>query len=52
MNTLWVWLGFRVVCPAREPAEAEKLRFWNADDPTTAEARKLREDRQVRELVE
>ena len=49
-NTFWV--GFRVVSPAREPAEAEKLRFWNVDDPTTAKALKDRADRQMRELID
>jgi formylglycine-generating enzyme required for sulfatase activity len=29
------WLGFRLVSPAVEPSEAEKLKFWEADDEDT-----------------
>jgi formylglycine-generating enzyme required for sulfatase activity len=43
------WVGFRVVSPAREPAEADKLRFWNADDPVTIEV--LQRDREIQELI-
>ena len=49
-DTVGFWLGFRVVCPSTEPAEAEKLRYWNADDEVTRET--LKRDREVHELVE
>jgi hypothetical protein len=44
------WLGFRVVSPAKEPAEAEKLRYWNADDLQTI--RVLHGGREMHDLVE
>jgi formylglycine-generating enzyme required for sulfatase activity len=44
------WLGFRVVSPAREPTEAEKLRFWNADDLATINA--IQREREAHELIE
>ena len=47
-NTFWV--GFRVVCPAREPGGAEKRRYWNTDDPLTE--RGIQRNREMRELVE
>jgi formylglycine-generating enzyme len=44
------WVGFRVMCPAREPPEAQKNRYGNADDPATVET--LKRDRELIELVE
>ena len=44
------WIGFRVVSPIKEPSEEEKLRYWNADDPTTKDI--LTREREVREIVE
>jgi formylglycine-generating enzyme required for sulfatase activity len=49
-STSGFWIGFRVVSPATEPPEAEKLRYWNADDPITQEA--IRGSRELHELVE
>ena len=43
------WVGFRVMSPLKEPAEAEKRRYWNADDPATLEV--IRGDREMRELI-
>ena len=34
-STRGTWIGFRVVSPAKEPTEAEKRRFWDADDALT-----------------
>jgi formylglycine-generating enzyme required for sulfatase activity len=44
------WIGFRVVSPVKEPPEEEKLKYWNADDPTTKDI--LQREREVREIVE
>jgi formylglycine-generating enzyme required for sulfatase activity len=44
------WVGFRVVSPVREPAEAEKRRFW-AEDQDEGSVDSMRQDRQIRELV-
>jgi formylglycine-generating enzyme len=44
------WIGFRVVSPAAEPTEAEKLRYWNADDVVTLKM--LRTGRYVHEVIE
>ena len=49
-STLGTWIGFRVVSPVKEPTEAEKRRFWDADDAVTRAG--VRRDRTVRELVE
>ena len=45
------WVGFRLVAPVNQPNEAEKLKYWNADDPQTARTIKQKEERQVRELI-
>ncbi|HET6246328.1 MAG TPA: formylglycine-generating enzyme family protein [Tepidisphaeraceae bacterium] len=29
------WVGFRLVCPMKEPSEAEKQKFWDDPDPVT-----------------
>jgi len=42
-------IGFRVVSPVKEPSEAEKLKWWEADDTRTVET--LKRDREQRELV-
>ena len=44
------WIGFRVVSPVKEPPEAEKVKYWDADDPNTIDI--LKRDREFRELVE
>jgi formylglycine-generating enzyme required for sulfatase activity len=44
------WIGFRVVAPVKEPPEAEKVRYWDADDPTTLDI--LKRDRELREVIE
>ena len=44
------WIGFRVMSPAKEPSEADKLRYWNVDDEYTAKILEQR-DREIRELV-
>jgi formylglycine-generating enzyme required for sulfatase activity len=44
------WIGFRVVSPVTEPPEAEKVKYWDADDPTTKDT--LKRDRELREIVE
>jgi formylglycine-generating enzyme required for sulfatase activity len=44
------WIGFRVVSPVREPSEAEKVKYWDADDPVTLDI--LNRDREFREIVE
>jgi formylglycine-generating enzyme required for sulfatase activity len=46
------WIGFRVVSPVKQPAEAEKTKFWDVDDEVTRETLKQREERTVRELIE
>ena len=43
------WVGFRVVCPVREPGEAEKKRFWGEEDLKLFQ--NVDQDRQVREPV-
>jgi formylglycine-generating enzyme required for sulfatase activity len=48
-ETCGFWVGFRVVSPAKEPADAEKLRFWNADDAQTIET--LKRDREFHEVI-
>ena len=49
-ETAAYWVGIRVVSPATEPPEAEKRRFWNADDDFTREV--IRGDREIHELIE
>jgi formylglycine-generating enzyme required for sulfatase activity len=44
------WVGFRVVAPMKEPTEAEKNKFWNADDPVTQKT--SQRDRDRHELIE
>ena len=44
------FIGFRVVCPLKEPLETEKNKWWNADDPTTDKV--IQRDRERKELVE
>jgi formylglycine-generating enzyme required for sulfatase activity len=44
------WIGFRVVSPLKEPSEAEKDRYWNADDEMTK--RTIQRDREIRELLQ
>ena len=45
------WLGFRIVRPAKEPTDAEKQKFWDADDEDTAEIlKRSREKRSIPEL--
>ena len=46
-NTFWV--GFRVVCPVREPGEDEQRRYWEDDDPATLKAINL--DRAISEIT-
>ena len=41
-------IGFRVVSPAKEPSEAEKLKWWAVDDPTTEKT--IERDRERREV--
>ncbi|HWE93051.1 MAG TPA: formylglycine-generating enzyme family protein [Tepidisphaeraceae bacterium] len=43
------WLGFRVVSPAVEPSEAEKVKFWDVDDKYTEGV--LGRDREIREII-
>ena len=43
------WIGFRVVAPVKEPSEAEKLKFWEADDEITKDI--LKRDRELREIL-
>jgi formylglycine-generating enzyme required for sulfatase activity len=43
-------IGFRVVSPVREPSDAEKVRWWDADDPETAKTI-WKSDREVHELI-
>jgi formylglycine-generating enzyme required for sulfatase activity len=42
------WLGFRIVSPLKEPPEAEKRKFWDADDQETIKT--LKRDREIREI--
>jgi len=42
--------GFRVVSPAQEPPEAEKLKYWDADDQSTIRITEGR-DREIREVI-
>jgi len=44
------WIGFRVVSPVKEPSEEEKIRYWDADDPSTKEI--ITREREVREIIE
>lgn len=44
------WVGFRVVAPVRRPDEAERRRFWNADDQETQDT--IHQDRDRHELIE
>jgi formylglycine-generating enzyme required for sulfatase activity len=44
------WIGFRVVAPVKQPNEEEKIRYWDADDPSTKDI--LTREREVREIVE
>jgi len=43
------FIGFRVVSPVKQPSEAEKEKWWSADDPTTLKT--LERDRERREIV-
>ena len=43
------FIGFRVVAPVKEPSEAEKLKWWNADDPVTIKT--IQRDRERWEIV-
>jgi formylglycine-generating enzyme required for sulfatase activity len=43
------WVGFRVVCPAREPDEAEKRKHWQEETPDVARILKQRIEREARE---
>ena len=43
------FIGFRVLSPVKEPSEEEKARWWNVDDPITAEV--IKRDRERKELV-
>jgi formylglycine-generating enzyme required for sulfatase activity len=43
------WIGFRVVSPVKEPSEAEKSKYWEADDETTKDI--LKRDREQREVL-
>ena len=44
------FVGFRIVSPAKEPSEAEKLKWWEADDPITIKT--IQRDRERREIVQ
>jgi formylglycine-generating enzyme len=44
------WVGMRLVSPIKEPSDAEKLKYWEAD-PGTTKILQQRADRQRRELV-
>ena len=48
-DTAGFWVGFRVVSPAKDPPEAHKTLYWDADDPVTREV--LKRDREIREVV-
>jgi formylglycine-generating enzyme required for sulfatase activity len=43
-------LGFRLVAPVQEPSQAEKLKYWEADNPVTA--RDSERDRDIREKMQ
>lgn len=43
------WVGFRVISPVKEPPEAEKTKYWDADDDYTREI--LQRDREIREVI-
>ncbi len=43
------WVGFRVISPAVEPTEAEKLKYWDVDDEYTRKV--LERDREIREII-
>jgi formylglycine-generating enzyme required for sulfatase activity len=43
------WVGFRVVAPAKEPSDVDKVKFWNADDKATIDS--SRRDRDQHEIV-
>ena len=43
------WIGFRVVSPVKEPSEAEKLKYWDADEDMTKDI--LKRDREIREIL-
>ena len=42
------FIGFRVVSPMKEPSEAEKLKWWEADDKFTANT--IQRDRERRDV--
>jgi formylglycine-generating enzyme required for sulfatase activity len=44
------FISFRVISPVTEPSEAEKLKWWNADDSITIDV--IKRDRERKELVE
>ena len=45
------WVGFRVIAPVNQPTEAEKQKFWDADDKMTIKILpRDRMDRQIREV--
>jgi formylglycine-generating enzyme required for sulfatase activity len=44
-------IGMRLVSPAKEPIEVEKMKYWDEIDPMTANHLKQKEDKQVREMV-
>jgi formylglycine-generating enzyme required for sulfatase activity len=44
-------IGMRLVSPAKEPSEAEKLKYWEPD-PGSAKIIEQKKERQVRELIE
>lgn len=43
------WIGFRVMSPAKEPSEAEKLKYWDVDNDYVKKV--LERDREIRALV-
>jgi hypothetical protein len=45
------WVGFRVVCPAREPPDAEQRKYWDEDAPDILKVLEQLHDRQVREPI-
>jgi formylglycine-generating enzyme required for sulfatase activity len=44
------FISFRVIAPVTEPSEAEKLKWWEADDQITIEV--IKRDRERKEIVE
>ncbi|HEX8914732.1 MAG TPA: formylglycine-generating enzyme family protein, partial [Humisphaera sp.] len=42
-------IGFRVVSPVKEPTAAEKAKFWDVDNETTADI--IKRDREIRQTV-